>query len=70
MSRMASEGDDFEPWNHLEVAHICGGHAVAKLQCSHSNQQVREGDADALCRALAVDPSSAQSDWNRYRMHR
>ena len=44
----ASEGDDFEPRNHLEVTHICGGHAVAKLQGGNPDQQVGEGDTDAL----------------------
>jgi hypothetical protein len=47
----------------MEVAHICGGYAVAKLQSGNPDQQVGEGDTGAPCRALAVDLSGTQSDW-------
>jgi hypothetical protein len=33
-----SEGDDSQPWNHLEAAQIGGCNAVAKLQRHDADQ--------------------------------
>jgi hypothetical protein len=69
LSSERSEGDDYQPWNHLEVAQIGGCNAVAKLQRRNADQQVGERHANALGSILAVDLTGSESYRSGYRMH-
>ena len=68
-SFLHSERDHRDAGNSLEVAHIAGGHAVAKFQRRDPDQQVGERQSDAPGRALTVDLPSPESYGCRHRMH-
>ena len=38
--RVALQGDDLQSADHLEVAKVCGSHAVAEFQSGHPDQQI------------------------------
>ncbi len=64
------ERDNIQAGDHLEVAHIEGGHLEAQLESRYSDGQVFEGEDDAFCRLLALDASDAASDLQRYGIDR
>ena len=64
------EPDHRQTGDHLEVAEIAGGYAVAEFQGRHPDQQIGERKTNAFCLVVAVDLSNTKSKRHRDRMNR
>ena len=63
------ELDHRQSGDHLEVAEIAGGNAVAEFQCRDADQKIGEWKAHSLGLILTVDLPDAKSDHHRDRMN-
>ena len=60
--------DDRQTRDHLEVAEIAGGYAVAEFHGRHADQQIGERKTNAFRLVLTVDLSNTKSKRPRDRM--
>jgi hypothetical protein len=65
----ATKLHDRQAGNHLEVAEIAGGDAIAEFQCRDADQKIGEWKAHTFGLILTVDLPAAKSDHHRDRMN-
>jgi hypothetical protein len=62
--------NDGESWNELEMARVQGGYGITKVKRRDTDQKIRKGDNDALCRLFAFDSSGKFGNFKGHRLYR